>query len=135
MATRQELLEDVQHNDTLRRERQKTRYDRSITADTTFHPRQAVMLEDTSNKGKRRKLEATFRGPYIVTGYGGEHRRSYTLRQLNGKPIKGHFYGDHLHLFKARWGHLIPPNEALIPEYQLLREPRRRPETRVASAS
>ncbi len=130
IARRQRVQERTFEADKARRERQKERYDRGVTG-KAFYPGQLVMMYDTSNKGKKRKkLQPTWRGPFVVTGYGGEHQRSYTLRQLNGRPIKGHFHGDHLVLFKLRYGHIIPPIEASLPEYQRLRAPRAKPPPR-----
>ena len=49
------------------------------------------------------KLEPRWRGPYIISGYGGSHKLSYILRQLHGKRIKGTFHGDHLKRLVAIW--------------------------------
>lgn len=124
IARRQGVLEDVQERDDTRRDRQKTRYDAGISSQT-FYLGQAVMLEDTSNKGKREKLVPTFRGPFVVTSYRGNYQRSYTLRQINSKKIRRHFYSNYLYLFQPRHSYLILLIEATVPEYQLLRRKRK----------
>lgn len=47
IARRQGILEDVRERDETPRDRQKTRYDAGVTGQT-FHPGQAVMLEDST---------------------------------------------------------------------------------------
>ena len=57
----------------------------------------------------------------MVTGFGGDHKTSYTLRQVSGKAINHTFHGDHLSKFHMREGYLIPEIESAFPEYQNLR--------------
>ncbi|KAI0993777.1 hypothetical protein K3495_g14407 [Podosphaera aphanis] len=78
-----------------------------------------VMLYD--GKSAKKQLHPSYRGPFIVSGKGGSHGKSYTLKQINGTPIPGTFYGDHLKPFVPRIGHLVTGNEEEIALHQNIR--------------
>ena len=52
------------------------------------------------------KLEPRWRGPFVVNRYGGSFGKSYTLKQRNGRKIRGHFRGNHFKRFVPREGYL-----------------------------
>src|SRR6266498_4500113 len=66
------------------------------------------------------KLEIQWRDPFIVSGLEGTHGISYTLRQLNGRGIRGTFHGDYFKLFVSRSGHLFTGTEISISIQQTL---------------
>ncbi|POS82473.1 hypothetical protein EPUL_006440, partial [Erysiphe pulchra] len=78
-----------------------------------------VMLYDHKESGK--KLRATWRGPFVNTGYGGDMQRSYNLRQISGKPISRHYHGDSLKPFLLREGYIVTNEEAGLPMFQNIR--------------
>jgi hypothetical protein len=106
----------------LQKEIDAARYNKGVTR-TVHHIDDLVMVyqKDTG------KLQPRWRGPFKISGYGGSHGASFTLRQINGRGIKGTFHGDHLKPFKPRTGYLAAADQHLqiLPE-QLLRVPRRR---------
>ncbi len=73
------------------------------------------MLYDS--KSAKKTLHPSYRGPFVVTGFGGSHGRSYTLRQINGEAIPRIYYADHLKLFKFRQGHLVTGTKEQFPAY------------------
>ncbi|POS81928.1 hypothetical protein EPUL_005559, partial [Erysiphe pulchra] len=85
----------------------------------TYSPGQLVMLWDEKSAGM--KLRPAWRGPFIVTGFGGDMGKSYTIRQIDGSIIPRHYYGDHLKPFRLREGYLITQEEEKIPVYQNIR--------------
>jgi transposase InsO family protein len=97
---------------------QKSRYDRGLK-ERKFTPGQLVLLYDHKSAGK--KLRPSWRGPFVITGYGGEHEKSYTLRQICGTPIPRTFHGDHLKRFRLREGYLVSGREQSLPVYQNIR--------------
>ncbi|KAI0991699.1 hypothetical protein K3495_g16488, partial [Podosphaera aphanis] len=101
------------------KDRAKDRHDLGVRAEHSYSPGDSVMLWDAKTAGK--KLRPAWRGPFIVTGYGGDLGRSYTLRQVDGTPIPRHYYGDHLKPFRLREGYLITREEEEIPAYQNIR--------------
>jgi len=123
VARREGTRDRVQCRDTSAKQDMKARYDRRVRT-YDFTPGEAVMLWFKKKKGK---LKPQWRGPFVVTGYANEFGITYAIRQLTGKRIKGSFHGDHLRKFRLREGYLIPPIEADMPDYQLLRESRRGP--------
>ena len=72
-------------------------------------------------KSAKKKLYPAWRGLFVITGFGGDHGKSYTLRQVDGTPILRSFHGDHLKPFRLREGYLITGHEESIPAYQNLR--------------
>jgi len=51
-------------------------------------------------------LQPRWRGPFRIQDYGGSHGKSFVLRQLNGRKIRGAFHGDDLEAFIPRIGYL-----------------------------
>ncbi|KAK6585464.1 hypothetical protein PZA11_002191 [Diplocarpon coronariae] len=119
MVKRQEIREVVDARSDLARQRTKERHDLGVHPDKTLVPGQLVMLFDERQSGK--KLRAAWRGPFVIVGYAGEMGRSYTLRQIDGTNIRGHFYGDHLKAFRLREGYLVTSNEQELPVFQNIR--------------
>ncbi|KAI0998509.1 hypothetical protein K3495_g9686 [Podosphaera aphanis] len=78
-----------------------------------------VMLYD--GKSAKKQLHPSYQGPFIVSGKCGSHGKSYTLKQINGTPIPGTFYGDHLNPFVPRIGHLVTGNEEETALHQNIR--------------
>ncbi|RKF58573.1 hypothetical protein OnM2_066068 [Erysiphe neolycopersici] len=95
------------------------RHELGIRANYQFNPGDMVMLYDHKESGK--KLRATWRGPFIITGYGGDMKRSYTLRQISGKPISRHYHGDSLKPFRLREGYIVTNEETGLPIFQNIR--------------
>ena len=93
------------------------KYNKGIT-ETVHHIGDLVMLYQ-KDVGK---LQPRWRGPFRISGYGGSHGVSFTLRQLNGRGIKGTFHGDHLRTFKPRTGYLSTPTP--LQQQQSIRAPR-----------
>lgn len=77
------------------------------------------MLYD--HRSAKKKLRPSWRGTFIVTGHGGTHSRSYTLRQIDGTPIPRTYHRDQLKLFKLREGRLVTGKELSLPTYQNIR--------------
>lgn len=77
------------------------------------------MLYGHRESGK--KLRATWRGPFIITGYDGDMGRSYTLRKISGKPIPRRYHGDSLKPFRLREGYIVTTEEARLPLFQNIR--------------
>ncbi len=77
------------------------------------------MLYNT--KSVKKKLYPLYRGPFIITGFGGSYSRSYTLRQINSEAIPRIYYGDYLKLFKLRKGYLVTGTKEQFPVYQNIR--------------
>ncbi|POS82529.1 hypothetical protein EPUL_004700, partial [Erysiphe pulchra] len=77
-----------------------------------------VMLYDHARA--KLKLHASYRGPFVVAGFAGEHKRSYLLRQVDGQK-EDFYHGDQLGPFRLREAYLITGNEKRIPAYQNLR--------------
>ena len=65
------------------------------------------------------KLEARWRGPFRVMGFGGEHEVSYVIQHLSGKKIRGPFHGNDLKPFVPREGYLRSPADLLQPEHTI----------------
>ncbi|KHJ34314.1 hypothetical protein EV44_g3764 [Erysiphe necator] len=103
----------------LAKDKTSQRHDLGIKANYQFNPGNMVMLYDHKESGK--KLRATWRGPFIITGYGGDMHRSYTLRQISGKPISCHYHGDSLKPFRLREGYIVTNEEAGLPISQNIR--------------
>ena len=85
----------------------------------TFSPGELVMLYDS--RSAKKKLRPSWRGPFVVTGFGGDQHKSYTIRQICGTLIPRTFHGDHLKLFRLREGYLATGREERIPVYQNIR--------------
>ncbi|RKF55040.1 hypothetical protein OnM2_092022 [Erysiphe neolycopersici] len=83
----------------------------------------AMAIEDFVDENPKygKSLHASYRGPFVVAGFAGEHKKSYLLRQVDGQKIKYSYHGDQLRPFRLREGYLITGNEKRIPAYQNLR--------------
>ncbi|POS83424.1 hypothetical protein EPUL_004130, partial [Erysiphe pulchra] len=73
-----------------------------IRGQNEYRPEELVMLYDHGQAG--RKLRPTWRGPFVIVGFGGDMGKSYKLRQINGTPIPRHYHGDSLKKFRLREG-------------------------------
>lgn len=56
-----------------------------------------------------------------MLGKGSPHGKSYNIKQINGTPIPGTFYGDRLKPFLPQTGHLIISNEEKLALHQKIR--------------
>jgi hypothetical protein len=68
-----------------------------------------------------RQLRPSWRGPFVISGYGGEHGKSYLIRQICGTPIPRTFHGNHLKKFRLREEYLVSGREHSLPVYQNIR--------------
>ncbi len=62
----------------------------------------------------------------MIEKFAGSHGKSYKIRQIGGKVIKGAFHGDHLKEFLPRRGHLRRPFQPALPHYQTIKKSRKR---------
>lgn len=90
-----------------------------ITQKIIFAPGDLVLLYDQKESGK--KLQAKWRGPFVITGFGGDIERSYIIRQIDGIKITRHYHGDFLKKFRLRKGYLRALYEEEPPIYQNIR--------------
>jgi hypothetical protein len=72
-------------------------------------------------KSAKKKLSPAWRGPFVVSGYGGDHYKSYSLRQICGTLIPRTFHGNHLKPFRLREGYVVTGQESVLPVYQNIR--------------
>ena len=119
IVKREEIRQAALARSDRQKDRAKDRHNLGVRTEHVYSPGSLVMLWDAKAAGK--KLRPAWRGPFVITGYGGNMERSYTLRQVNGLPIPRHYYGDHLKPFRLREGYLITCEEEEIPVYQNLR--------------
>ena len=91
-----------------RREDDIVRYNRGIYK-VEYHIDDLTMLYQKNTT----KLQPRWRGPFRILDYSSIYSTSFTLKQLNGRSIKGTFHGNHLKTFKPRKGHLT--KEGLLP--------------------
>lgn len=119
MLKRQEIRKSVHKNSDYHKDLSAQRHDLGIRAPQEYSPGDLVMLYDHKEAGK--KLRPAWRGPFVVSGFGGDLGKSYTLRQINGDAIPRHYYGDSLQRFRLREGYLITNYEEAIPVYQNIR--------------
>lgn len=84
-----------------KKERDAARYDAGVTR--AFHELGTMVM---IYQKRTAKMEARWRGPFRITGYGGVHGLSWEVSQLNGRKIRGAFHGDHLKPFIERTGYL-----------------------------
>ncbi|KAI1004034.1 hypothetical protein K3495_g4176 [Podosphaera aphanis] len=103
----------------LRRQLQKNRHDLGVSRNISYSSGDLVMLYDHS--AAKRKLCASYRGPFIISGLAGDNGKSYTLRQVNGEPIRNTYHGDQLRPFRLREGYLVTDEELGIKVYQNIR--------------
>ena len=112
IARSMRIREKVREVSGSRKDREKQKYDKGIH-EHQFTPGQLVMLYDSKAAGK--KLRPAWRGPFVVTGFAGDHQKSYTLRQICGTPISRTFHGDHLERLRLREGYLVSGREQELP--------------------
>ncbi|KAI0999016.1 hypothetical protein K3495_g9180 [Podosphaera aphanis] len=105
----------VRHKDSLRRQLQKSRHDLGVSQRISYSPGDLVMLYDHS--AAKRKLCPAYRGTFVISGLAGDYGKSYTLRQVNGEPIRNTFHGDQLRPFRLREGYLVTGEELGIKVY------------------
>ena len=103
------------------KEREALRYNRGVRQEV-FEPGDLAMIYQKNTK----KLEPRWRGPFSVEGFASIRGVSYTLRQLNGRKIKGSFHGNHLKSFIPREAHLADHSNAFLPEQTIRARKRRR---------
>jgi hypothetical protein len=72
-------------------------------------------------KSAKKKLSLAWRGLFVVLGYGGDHFKSYSLRQIYGTLIPRTFHGSHLKAFRLREEHLATRQEDTLLVYQNIR--------------
>lgn len=80
-----------------KKEQDAARYDAGVTR--VFHELDTMVM---IYQKRTAKMEARWRGPFRITGYGGVHGLSGEVSQLNGRKIRGTFHGDHLKPFTER---------------------------------
>lgn len=85
----------------------------------TFTLGASVMLYDHTTAAQ--KLRPSWRGPFVISGSGGDHGRSYTLRQINGTPIPCHVHIDQLKPFYLRNSYMVTGDEERLSVYQNIR--------------
>ena len=91
------------------------RYDKGVKA--KVHEIGSMVMLWQKNTGK---LQARWRGPFKITGYGGSHGLSFKLAQLNNRRIRGTFHGDHLKAFTPRSGYLANLSDLpLLPQQNI----------------
>jgi hypothetical protein len=97
----------------------KQRHDLGVRSHKEYSPGDLVMLYDHSVAGDT--LKPTWRGPFVINGFGGDMKKSYLLRQIDGTPIDRHYHGDSLKPFRLREGYLVTQEEEGLPVYQNIR--------------
>lgn len=60
-----------------------------------------------------RKLSATWRCPFIISGDGGDMHKPYTLIQIVRIPILRQYHGDSLKPLHLREGYIMTNEEAI----------------------
>lgn len=114
------LLEKVSSASDLQRQKRKEYHDLRFQGSMRrFSPGSMAMLYNHTTAGQ--KLRLSWRGSFVVSGTRGEHGRSYTLSQINGKAIPRYFHIDQLKPFYLRNLYLVTGHEGRIPTYQNLR--------------
>ena len=122
MEWRGHIRDEVSRRSIQKKAQEKARYDRGIIP-ASHGIFSLVMLHQKDTK----KMEPRWRGPFRVIGYGGSHDASYILEHLRShRKIRGSFHGDDLRSFIPRSGHLVPPIEERLQDYQTIRRPRKR---------
>jgi hypothetical protein len=80
----------------------------------------ATVAPYDANSAKK-KLQPTYRDPFVISGFGGDYGKTYTIRQVNDIAIPRTFYGDDLKAYRLREGYLITGTEQSLLVYQNLR--------------
>ncbi|RKF60559.1 hypothetical protein OnM2_049059 [Erysiphe neolycopersici] len=110
---------DILRKDDWRRQVQKGKHDLGVSQYRNYTLGSLVMVYDHIHA--KEKLHAAYRGPFVVTGYGGHNRKNFSIQQVNGERVKNTFHGDQLKPFRLREGYLVTEQEQTIPTYQNLR--------------
>lgn len=118
LAQRERMIEEVGITSERVSKLRKERFDKGVRRQS-FTPGQLVMLYDKKTAGQ--KLKPSWRGPFVVTGFGGDFGKSYTIRQIDGTPIPRTYHGDHLKRFRLREGYLATGDERELPVFQNIR--------------
>ena len=84
-----------------KKEQDAARYNAKVTR--VFHKLGTMVM---IYQKRTAKMEARWRGPFWITGYGGVHGLSWEVSKLNGRKIRGTFQGDHLKPLYERTGYL-----------------------------
>lgn len=105
---RAELHDHIGQLSIRRKEEEAVRYNRGARL---AHP---LAVDDLCMLYQERtgKLEPRWRGPFIIAGY-SNHSVLYTIKQINGRGIRGTFHGDHLKLFVPRTGYLASSDKQI----------------------
>lgn len=112
MSSRSSLRSEVLFRSDQVKDRRKEKHDLGVHQKREYSPGELVMLYDHQTAGK--KLRPSWRGPFVVTGYGGDMGKSYCLRQISGDPIPRHYHGDSLKPFRLREGYLVTHKELAL---------------------
>ncbi|RKF80182.1 hypothetical protein GcC1_039049 [Golovinomyces cichoracearum] len=119
MLQRNEIRRKILGRSDRRKDQKAQKHDTGLQATQEYNPGDLVMLFDHRESGK--KLRPSWRGPFVVVGFGGDMGKSYCLRQIEGTPIPRHYHGDALKPFRLREGYLISKKEERIPVLQNIR--------------
>lgn len=79
---------DILRKDDWRRQVQKEKHDLGVLQYRNYTPESLVMVYDHIHA--KEKLHATYRGPFVATGYGGDNRKNFSI-QVNGETVKIRF--------------------------------------------
>lgn len=120
ISYRAQLHDTIQSRSNQRKDLERARFNRGIIQHEFASGDLVMLFQKTSGK-----LQPRWRGPFYVEGFGGSHGTSYTIRQINGRKIKGTFHGNHLKEFVVRTGRLANPSDIPLPSFQTIRERRR----------
>lgn len=108
MARRIDIREDVYGRSVRKKEQGKIQYDKGVKTQY-LKPGDFVLFKDlTPHLGK---LTESWRGPFIIDTFGGDHGDSYVLKTLDGEPAPNTHHGDHLRIFRPQEGYLRPADE------------------------
>ena len=118
---RAELHDIVREITRRRREDEARRYNKGVRQVVHKIGSLVMLYQKTSGK-----LQSRWREPFQITGYGGIHGHSFTLRQLvTERGIRDTFHGDHLKTFIPRIGYLADSTMDQYESDQTIRRPRR----------
>ncbi|POS86061.1 hypothetical protein EPUL_002468 [Erysiphe pulchra] len=119
MLRRNEIKREVLGRSDRRKDQKAQQHDIGVRATQSYNPGDLVMLFDHREAGK--KLRPSWRGPFVVVGFGRNMGKSYRLRQIEGTAIPRHFHENALKPFRLREGYLISEKEERIPVLQNIR--------------
>ncbi|KAI0997985.1 hypothetical protein K3495_g10206 [Podosphaera aphanis] len=78
IVKREEIRQAALARSDCQKDRAKNRHNLGVRIEHVYSPGSLVMLWDAKAAGK--KLRPAWRGPFVITSYGGDMERSYTLR-------------------------------------------------------